>query len=61
MKIIKTDNYDRELYDDIIIAEKVHPWYSASILQMLNNDPDRSDEDYFMLVPDDHKLFIRDR
>jgi hypothetical protein len=60
MKIIKVDNYDRELYDDVLIAENVHKYYGQIIVDLLNNNPKRFDDDYFRLVEDDYKLFERD-
>ena len=61
MKIIKVDNYDRELYDDKLIADNVtNVYYGKLITNLLNENPRRSDEDYFRLVEDDYKLFERD-
>lgn len=41
-------------------AENVHKYYGEKIVNMLNNDVCKSDEDYFMLVENDYKLFVRD-
>jgi len=61
MKIIKVDNYDRELYDDVLISENIkNEYYGKLIVELLNNDSKRSDSDYFRLVEDDYKLFERD-
>jgi len=61
MKIIKVDNYDRELYDDNLIAENiVNVYYEKLIVDVLNSESKRSDEDYFRLVEDDYTLFKRD-
>lgn len=57
MKIICVDNYDREIYDDVLIAENVHKGYGKEIVDLLNNSPKRVDGDYFRLVDDNHKLF----
>lgn len=60
MKIICVDNYNRELYNDLVIAENVHKAYGKLIVDLLNESPRTSDEDYFKLVEDDYKLFKRD-
>lgn len=61
MKIIKTDNFDRENRPDVLIAESVHPYYAASIAELLNKRYSGSvPDDYFMSVADDYKLFVPD-
>jgi hypothetical protein len=60
MKIILTDNYNRELYDEVLIAENVKEKIGKKIVDFLNDDPQRSDVDYYNLVEDDYKLFERD-
>lgn len=60
MKIIKVDNYDREIYDDVLIAENINESYGNIIIKFLNSDPTRYDGDYFRLVEDKYKLFERD-
>ena len=61
MKIIRTDNYDRELFDDIVITNNiVNKYYGEEIVDLLNNNPKRCDEHYFKLVEDDYQLFERD-
>jgi len=58
---MKIDNYDRELYDDVLISENIkNEYYGKLIVELLNNDSKRSDSDYFRLVEDDYKLFERD-
>lgn len=57
MKIVKVDNYDREIYDDVLIAENVHKGYGELIIKLLNDNPRRYDCDYFKLVKDDYQLF----
>ena len=57
MKIICIDNYDREIYDDIVIAENVHDGYGQMLVDELNNSSKRRDKDWFKLVDDDYKLF----
>lgn len=60
MKIVLTDNYDRELYDEKVIAENVNERTGKKIVDLLNDDLKRFDEDYYKLVEDDYKLFERD-
>jgi len=60
MKIICVDNYDRELYDDTLIAENVHNCYGEQIVSSLNDNERDNSEGYFKLVEDDYKLFERD-
>lgn len=60
MKIVLTDNYDRELYDEKLIAENLAERTGKKIVNLLNQDPTRYDEDYYKLVEDDYKLFERD-
>lgn len=59
MKIIKVDNYDREAYDDVLIAENVHKYFGQMIVDLLNDNPKRIDDHWFRLVEDDYKLFER--
>lgn len=58
MKIIAVDNYDREMYDDTLIAENVHKGYGEKIVKIMNNDTTRNDETYFKLVEDSYELFV---
>lgn len=57
MKIICVDNYDREMYDDILIAENVDERWGNHIVELLNNDYRKSNGDYFKFVENDYKLF----
>lgn len=57
MKLIKVDNYDREYYDDVLIAENVHKGYGELIANLLNNRVGENSEDFFKLVEDDYELF----
>ena len=58
MKIIKSDNFDRELYSDILIAEKVHEEYGKDIQEFLNDKFSGSTSpDYFNLVNDNYELY----
>ncbi len=59
MKIIRKDNFDRENISDSLVAENVGDYYGNFIVKKLNErfSGDRS-PDYFMLVENDHKLYI---
>jgi hypothetical protein len=57
MKIICVDNYNRENYDDVLIAENVHKGYGKLLVDLLNESPKRGDSDYFRLVEDDYELY----
>lgn len=57
MKIVCVDNYDREYYDDVLIAENVHEYWGKKAVNLLNENEHENSENYFILVNDDHKLF----
>lgn len=59
MKIIQTDNFDRESVSDVLVAENVHNFYAAKITEFLNGvyGGDNSPF-YFCAVEDDHKLYV---
>ncbi len=58
MKIIKTDNFDRELYADELVLTGVNEYYGVMIVDMLNKKLSGDDANWFYkLVADDHKLF----
>lgn len=55
MKIIKKDNFDREMVSEVLICEHVNPNYAAKIIDGLNSDENSSD--WFKAVPDDYELY----
>lgn len=57
MKIICTDNYARETRSDRLICENISEYWGTIIVQSLNHGREHS-EDFFRLVPDDHKLYV---
>lgn len=57
MKIICSDNYDREAYDDILVAENVNKNDGELIVVLLNNNRKEHDEIYYKLVKDSYKLY----
>lgn len=58
MKIICTDNFDRETVSDTLVCENINLEYGNAIVEFLN---DKFSGDYldnfFQLVEDDHKLY----
>jgi hypothetical protein len=56
MKIIRTDNYDRDSRSDKLIAENIAEFYAREIVAFLNEKV-ASHEDFFKAVPDDYKLY----
>ncbi|TPF18015.1 hypothetical protein [Priestia megaterium] len=58
MKVIKVDNFDREMYSDVLVCENINEYYGKIVVESLNKklSGDRSD-DYFRLVEDDYKLY----
>lgn len=61
MKIIASDNFDREIYDDILIAENITNMEAGQVMvDALNYKYCNHDNAawFYRLVPDDHKLFV---
>ena len=57
MKIIKTDNFDRDYISDLLIAENVNKGFAECLVEQLNNTYSGCNSpDFFKLVPDDYKL-----
>ncbi len=57
MKIIKTDNFNRNTVNDILIAENIDEIWGRRITDWLNENYSGHDSpDYFRLVKDDCKL-----
>jgi hypothetical protein len=60
MKVIRVDNYDDEgprgtqrvIRSGLLLAQ------AEDLCRKLCNDPNRSDYDWFRVVPDDYKLFV---
>lgn len=57
MKIIKVDNFDREIYSDKLIATSLSDFYAKRIANLLNDNEDPQGPDYYRAVQDDHTLF----
>ena len=56
MKLIKTDNYNRELFNDELIVENLDKEKGQKIVDELNKI-NRNDEIYYTLVGDNYVLF----
>lgn len=60
MKIIRVSNYDYEDHrgNQRVVAEGITDEREARVMaEALQHDPKRDGEDWFMVVPDDHKLW----
>lgn len=58
MKIIAKDNYDRDTVSDELVAEKItQPGLGRIMVDALNNKSQSNDK-FFKLVSDDHKLYL---
>ena len=56
MKIIWVDNYDRERFDDVLIASNVTKRNGEKIANFLNED-NKDDNWFCKLVEDNYELF----
>ncbi len=57
MKIICVDNFARETHSDTLVAENItNERYGQRMVDALNSSSGEDGEDFFKLVPDDHKL-----
>ena len=58
MKIINVDNFDRDTVSDTLVAENVPKYYAKDIVEFLNDKYSGStSSDYFMIKPNDYKLY----
>jgi len=59
MKIICKNNFDLETVNDRLIAENVGEFYAKDITEFLNKKyGGYTSPDYFVIVPDDYKLYV---
>lgn len=59
MKIVQSDNYDRDDVSEQLIAENVPEYWASKIVELLNDRYSGSETAFYCSVkPDDHKLFI---
>lgn len=56
-KIIAVDNYARESVADSLVCENVTETYGNTIVELMNADLSRPDNNWYKLVPMDHKLW----
>ena len=56
MKIICVDNYDREQFDDVLIATSVDKTDGEKIIDFLN-EYNKNDNWFYKLVEDNYELF----
>lgn len=56
-KVIRCDNYDREMYSDVLIAENLSEAEAQKVADAMNNDPNRADAHFYKVRGDDYKLF----
>ena len=58
MKIIRTDNFDRESVSEYVVAENLSPFWGETILRvMIENLTSDNEPDWFKLVEDDYQLY----
>lgn len=59
MKIIATDNFGRDTFDDFLVASGVNEFYGNKIVKFLNDTLSGEHSDWFFkLVDDDYKLAL---
>ncbi len=58
MKIIRTDNFDRDYESDSLVAENVNEFFAKLIAELLNEYTGVNSQDYFKAVCSDHKLYV---
>lgn len=54
MKVVRTDNYDREIYDEILIAKELSKDEAEKVARDMNNS---NDQWFYKVVGEDYKLF----
>lgn len=58
MKIIKTDNFQRDEMSDSLVAETLSPYYAKIIVKLLNKKLSGNEsQSYFREVKDDYELY----
>ena len=58
MKIIATDNFDRDPVPDVLVAENVSEFYAPPLVKFLNDTFSGLDAPrFFKAKPDDYKLY----
>lgn len=57
MKIIRTDNFDRETVSDKLIATTDNSYYASLIARLLNEKQGVYRQHYYKAVEDDYQLY----
>lgn len=58
MKIVTKDNYCRDLFTEIVIAENVNEFYGKELVKLWNEKHwDEHSNSYLALVDDDYKPY----
>lgn len=60
MKVICTDNFDRETRSDTLVKTGLTPAAAKALADELNQKSGENGDDYYLAVPDDQALFIAD-
>lgn len=56
MKVIRTDNFDRDTRSDALISEGLDKAAAEALVVKLNAR--RAHEDWYLAVPDEHNIYI---
>lgn len=57
MKIIGKSNFDNESVNDILVCDNVNEFYGEEIVVFLNSAGDQNSTYYYLLAPDDYRLY----
>jgi len=57
MKIVWTDNFNRETISEKLVADHVRVHESQIIIEALQKSCRHGDDDWYKLVPDDYVLY----
>ena len=58
MKIIRVDNFERTIVDDVLVCENINEYYGMFVVEFLNKKFSGDfDPDYFELVEDNRMLY----
>lgn len=58
MKIIATDNLNRDNVSDFLVCENINEVYGQQFVDLYNKQYAEHTGKFLMLVPDDHKLYV---
>lgn len=57
MKIIRQDNFNREMVSEVFVAQQLSVWYADLIVELLNSKESVNSPDYYKVVEDDYELY----